>query len=125
RLQPSTTECDAGLLARSHPAKRAVEQRKCIEFHKLELHVNPVIVHVAVEYQLVGCRSLKSETGLPCPAGALRQRNGHRLDVDGRAVVCDGIVDTLKGDRAGGVKDNATPPPIVVIEGNCGRLSVD
>ena len=68
------------LLVGADPAEAAVDETKSVEVHELELQVDLVIVHLAIENQSILLGSLEGEAGFPLRAVSLRE--GVVVDVD-------------------------------------------
>jgi hypothetical protein len=93
--------------------KAAVHKQELVAVNELELHVNRVAVHLAIQRQLILRRTLKVEIALPVFVIVLRERKRLVIDIDRGAVTSKGLVHTFKGRPLGEIKNN-TPPAIVI-----------
>src|SRR5262245_58300290 len=107
----------------SNPAEAMVHERELIAVDELQLHVNFVAVHRAIQGQLVPCVVLKSEVGLRVSVSELGERNCPASCVDAGIVAVERIVHPLKDHTRD--FENRAPPALVVGEQWCTKMAVD
>src|SRR5262245_8271474 len=106
----------ASRFIRANPAEAAIQQPERIELSQLQLDLNLVTVHLAVEDHLIRRGPFEGKRRLPVFASAFRERDRLAVLVDGNAISGKRIVEALKSHAVRNIKDDATPAAIVVVE---------
>src|SRR5690349_1695765 len=86
--------------------------------------MNLMIVHPAIQDELIPGRPLEREARPPVLVVTLRERESLLLEIDGGAIRNERFVDSLKGHAVGVIEDGA-PPTGGVGEQRRTRLFVD
>src|SRR6476659_659050 len=71
--------------------------------------MNLMIVHPAIQDELIPGRPLAGEARLPVLVVLLRERESFLLEINGGAIRSERIVDSLKGHPVGVIEDGAPP----------------
>src|SRR5579859_529246 len=71
--------------------------------------MNLMIVHPAIQNELIPGRSVEREARLPVLVVLLREGESLLLEIDGGAIRNERIVDSLKGHPVGVIEDGAPP----------------
>ena len=112
--------------------KAGIDELEFFAIHSMKLHVNLVLVHLAIKDQLIGGGSLESEVSGPVLAVGIGEGEDFVVDVDRRAVRGKRVVRPLKSYDAivdnnvvndAAVKDD-TAPTVFVSLNRCAGLSV-
>jgi hypothetical protein len=104
------------------PVKPATDKQELVEVNELELHMNPVAVHVAIHGHLILRHVLAIKVGFPVLVILLAECE--RISVDLCVESRVGIVHALKRHPVGQVKDSPAPT-IIVVEQRRADLTID
>ena len=97
--------------------KASADEQELLPVKELQLHLELVTVHVAIEHQLIRGRSLEGEFRFPVLIVVLCEGEGSLLDIDGSAIRVEGIVHLLERHARRNVKDGAPPETTVCNQG--------
>src|ERR1700728_1240221 len=90
----STSLPEGGLLDQ---VETSSDQRKLIPVGQLKLHMNLMIVHPAIQDELIPGRPLESKARGPVLVVTLREGESSLREIDGGAIRSERIVRALKG----------------------------
>ena len=80
------------------------DQQEFLPIEQLELHVESVAIHIAVEIQLVWSGPLEDKGSFPVLVVFFREFERVAFDIHVRSVTLQGIVHALKSHRVGNSK---------------------
>src|SRR3984885_5894001 len=83
----------------------------------MQLHVHLVVIHLAIEHQLIGRSALKTKVGLPVLVSKFCEREGVVAHIDRGAVGSKRLVHTLEGHAFLEVKNGAAEAIVVSHQG--------
>src|SRR5277367_3179267 len=88
-----------------NPVEAALDQHELIAVYQLQLHMNLVAIHVAIENQLILRDTLEGEAGFPVLVTVFGERESLVVRVDRGAVTGERIVHPLERHSLRKVKD--------------------
>src|SRR5882672_792650 len=116
---PVGTECDSSFDVVERiaadgglhgPVETSGDQQKRIPVGQLKLHMNLMIVHPAIQNELILGRPLEGEARPPVLVVTLREGESSLREIDGGAIRSERIVYALKGHPVGVSIEDGAPP---------------
>src|SRR5579864_357075 len=91
------------------PVEAAIHKHELAAVEKLELHVNFMAIHGAIQHELVLGGTIEGKAGFPILVGGLGERESFALIVDGRTEAGERVVHALELSKGGEIEDHPAP----------------